>query len=135
MNTMRLFLLVSCLFVTACGTAPSETESQQLAPSLVGDWTIHMIPTDRVVTTIPPPCDGTMSVTADDGAVFFGSWTCGAGIGSLEGHHVPEEGGSWIEFWTPPPSISPSMDKSDWLITWAKGATSPLTGTNLTATK
>ena len=139
MNTTKLSLLV--LLVVGCGgsmqVAPptdggSDTGVITSGP-LAGHWSIHMVPTDRVVTMVPPPCDGSMTISQDDSFGIAGTWMCGAGTGSLSGFHVRESGGAWIGFSAPSP-ITGATDQ--WLTAWVSSAsTSSLTGDNLTASR
>jgi hypothetical protein len=130
---MRHLLPALCLFAAACGTTPTAETASEANVSLLGSWSIHMTPTDRVVTTIPPPCDGSMTVTQDDAAGVNGTWSCGAGAGSLGGFRVHESGGAWIGFATPS-TITGAPDS--WLRAWVQIASaSSLNGADLTASR
>lgn len=126
MNTTRIAILVT-LLVTACDMSRDSVTESAATTSLVGTWLMHMIPEDRVITTIPPPCDGSMNVTKDDAAGIAGTWSCGAGSGTLSGFRVHESGGAWIGFGSNP--------GGRWLTAWVTIGAANLKGDQLTASR
>lgn len=125
MDTTRIAVLFSLL--AGCAAEPVAETMSEATTSLVGDWSIHMVPDDRVATTIPPPCDGSMAVTQDDMTGLAGTWACGAGVGQLGGYRVHESGGAWIGF---------RVDGDRWLTTWvAITSATQLQGDQLTAAR
>lgn len=125
MNTTRLAIFA--LLLVGCAAESTAETTSAATTSLVGAWSIHMVPEDRVSTTIPPACDGSMTVGSDDATGLAGTWSCGAGIGQLSGFRVHESGGAWIGF---------GIDGDRWLTAWVK-IVSPtnLTGDQLSATR
>jgi hypothetical protein len=86
MNTTKLSLLA--LLVVGCGgsmqiVTPPDGGSPDAGPviGVSGVWSFHLVPYDRVLTTIPPPCDGTMYLTesaqSEPNTVnITGTWSC-----------------------------------------------------------
>ena len=89
MNTTKL--LVLALIASGCGasmqtvTPPDGGQIDAGGPTfgVSGAWSFHLVPYDRVLTAVPPPCDGTMHLeeapqSEPNAMNITGAWQCPA---------------------------------------------------------
>lgn len=88
MNITKTLALLT-LLIAGCGasaqsmTTPDAGSTSDAGPTIgvSGTWTFHLVPYDRVETTVPAPCDGTMELSeraqSEPNTVNIdGTWSC-----------------------------------------------------------
>lgn len=137
MNTTKILTLV--LLFAGCGSSmqvvqpPPDGGSPDVivtAADLSGPWSFSMTPFDRVQTTVPAPCSGTMMLAKAEGGGYAGSWACDDGrAGSVDA--TPNGSQFIVGVWTP----SFSGDRDRWLYSFVDVSAHSLKGANFSATR